>query len=179
MARLVRMRYMTCTFPGCDRPATGCDLDHTIPWPNGPTHPGNLNPKCRLHHLAKTFRGGPTGWRDRQEADGTIVWTAPTGHEYRKVPGSRILFPDIGFDIPPPPTTQQKPTTVGRNLMMPTRTRTRTQERAARIEYERQLNQQEIDQDNTRADQTRQDRKNRRTNKTPEKRVAPADEPPF
>ena len=33
MARLVRMRYLRCSFPGCDHPATGCDLDHGVPWP--------------------------------------------------------------------------------------------------------------------------------------------------
>ncbi len=69
----VRMRAMTCMFPGCDQPATNCDVDHTIPWPDGPTHPGNLNPKCRKHHLLKTFYGGPDGWSDRQQPDGTIV----------------------------------------------------------------------------------------------------------
>ncbi|KAA8961793.1 MAG: DUF222 domain-containing protein [Mycobacterium sp.] len=30
LADFVRCRDMTCRFPGCDRPATGCDLDHTI-----------------------------------------------------------------------------------------------------------------------------------------------------
>ncbi|WP_073698220.1 HNH endonuclease signature motif containing protein, partial [Mycobacterium sp. ST-F2] len=46
----VRMRAMTCMFPGCDQPATACDVDHTIPWPGGPTHPGNLGPKCRKQY---------------------------------------------------------------------------------------------------------------------------------
>ncbi|WP_234790329.1 HNH endonuclease signature motif containing protein, partial [Mycolicibacterium mucogenicum] len=72
MDEFVRMRAMTCMFPGCDHPATASDIDHTIPWPAGPTHPGNLNPKCRKHHLLKTFYGGPDGWQDRQQPDGTI-----------------------------------------------------------------------------------------------------------
>ncbi|OKH84539.1 hypothetical protein EB75_04310, partial [Mycobacterium sp. ST-F2] len=46
----VRMRAMTCMFPGCDQPATTSDVDHTIPWPDGPTHPGNLGPKCRKQY---------------------------------------------------------------------------------------------------------------------------------
>ncbi|TXH16838.1 MAG: HNH endonuclease, partial [Mycobacterium sp.] len=66
MDEFVRMRAMTCMFPGCDHPATASDIDHTVPWPAGPTHPGNLNPKCRKHHLLKTFYGGPDGWQDRQ-----------------------------------------------------------------------------------------------------------------
>ncbi|MHA7665384.1 HNH endonuclease signature motif containing protein [Mycolicibacterium sp. HS_4_1] len=147
----VRMRAMTCMFPGCDQPATACDLDHTMPWPGGPTHPGNLSPKCRKHHLLKTFYGGPDGWRDRQLADGTIVWTAPTGHTYTSVPTSRILFPDKVTDTPlpdpPPPdgTDLDTPPAPGRGVMMPVRRRTRAQNSAQQIAYERALNEADID----------------------------------
>ncbi|WP_234785421.1 HNH endonuclease signature motif containing protein, partial [Mycolicibacterium mucogenicum] len=123
---------------------------HTVPWPAGPTHPGNLNPKCRKHHLLKTFYGGPGGWQDRQQPDGTIVWTAPTGHTYISVPESRILFPrtitDTPLPNPPPDTTDLDTATApGRNLMMPIRRRTRAQEQAQQITYERALNQADID----------------------------------
>jgi Domain of unknown function (DUF222) len=43
LADFVRCRDLTCRWPGCDRPAVGCDLDHTIPYsrggrtPQGPT----------------------------------------------------------------------------------------------------------------------------------------------
>jgi Domain of unknown function (DUF222) len=148
----VRMRAMTCMFPGCDQPATACDIDHTIAWPAGPTHPGNLSPKCRKHHLLKTFYGGPDGWRDRQQPDGTIVWTAPTGHTYTSVPGSRILFPRRVTDTPlpnPPPDSADLDTDTspapGRGLMMPIRRRTRAQNQAQQIAYERALNQADID----------------------------------
>ena len=30
--RFVRTRDLTCCFPGCNRPAEYCDLDHTIPY---------------------------------------------------------------------------------------------------------------------------------------------------
>ncbi|OBA79844.1 DUF222 domain-containing protein [Mycobacterium sp. SMC-16] len=150
MDEFVRMRAMTCMFPGCDHPATASDIDHTVPWPAGPTHPGNLNPKCRKHHLLKTFYGGPGGWQDRQQPDGTIVWTAPTGHTYISVPESRILFPrtitDTPLPNPPPDTTDLDTATApGRNLMMPIRRRTRAQEQAQQITYERALNQADID----------------------------------
>jgi Domain of unknown function (DUF222) len=36
-ADFVRCRDLTCRFPGCDEPAHRCDLDHTIPYPVGPT----------------------------------------------------------------------------------------------------------------------------------------------
>ncbi|CAM5743495.1 hypothetical protein MAUB1S_03190 [Mycolicibacterium aubagnense] len=145
----VRMRAMTCMFPGCDQPATACDLDHTIRWPAGPTHPGNLGPKCRKHHLLKTFYGGPDGWQDRQLADGTIVWTAPTGHTYTSVPESRILFPDKITDTPlpnPPPEVADLDTSPapGRGIMMPTRRRTRAQNLAQRIAHERALNEADL-----------------------------------
>ncbi|WP_073693772.1 DUF222 domain-containing protein [Mycobacterium sp. ST-F2] len=147
MDEFVRMRAMTCMFPGCDQPATNCDLDHTIPWPAGPTHPGNLNPKCRKHHLLKTFYGGPDGWQDRQQPDGTIVWTAPTGHTYTTVPESRILFPRTVTDtpLPNPPTDLDTPPAPGRGVMMPIRRRTRAQNQAQQIAYERALNQADID----------------------------------
>jgi hypothetical protein len=41
MADFVRCRDLTCRFPGCDKPAQLCDLDHTVPYPVGPTHPSN------------------------------------------------------------------------------------------------------------------------------------------
>ncbi|WP_285030598.1 DUF222 domain-containing protein [Mycolicibacterium sp. lyk4-40-TYG-92] len=151
MDEFVRMRAMTCMFPGCDHPATASDIDHTIAWPDGPTHPGNLSPKCRKHHLLKTFYGGPDGWRDRQQPDGSIVWTAPTGHTYISVPESRILFPRKVTDTPlpdrPPPdaTDMDSPPAPGRGVMMPIRRRTRAQNQAQQIAYERALNQADID----------------------------------
>lgn len=38
----VQWRDVTCRFPGCDRPVVGCDVDHTVPWPFGLTHPSGL-----------------------------------------------------------------------------------------------------------------------------------------
>ncbi len=143
LATYVRMRDLTCMHPGCDQSAVDADLDHTIPWPAGATHPGNLTPKCRKHHLVKTFYTGATGWHTSQYPDGTISWTAPTGHTYTTVPGSRILFPDKHFPTPAPPATAAVATPgdrTGRDLMMPTRRRTRTADRTRHIRRERALN---------------------------------------
>jgi hypothetical protein len=99
--RWVRCRDVTCRFPGCDRPAAICDLDHTVPYNHadpaagGLTVPWNLACYCREHHRLKTFHGGPGGWRDEQLPDGTIVWTSPTGRIYRTRPGGPELFPQL------------------------------------------------------------------------------------
>ncbi|OBB91591.1 HNH endonuclease signature motif containing protein, partial [Mycolicibacterium peregrinum] len=41
LSEFIRWRDLTCRFPGCDAPAERCDVDHTAPWPAGPTHPSN------------------------------------------------------------------------------------------------------------------------------------------
>ncbi|MGV0046445.1 HNH endonuclease signature motif containing protein [Mycobacterium colombiense] len=139
LADFVRCRDLTCRAPGCDRPATDCDLDHTIPYADGgPTHASNLKALCRVHHLMKTF----WGWRDRQLPDGTVIWTLPDRHTYVTTPGSALLFPQLctptGDVITPPPPRPDRYT--DRTAMMPRRTRTRAQHRAARIATERKHN---------------------------------------
>ena len=54
----IRWRDLTCRWPGCDRPAQKCDVDHTVPYPAGVTHPSDLKHYCRIHHLIKTFYTG-------------------------------------------------------------------------------------------------------------------------
>ncbi|OBG45557.1 HNH nuclease [Mycobacterium alsense] len=95
LERAVRCRDLTCRFPGCSRPAFACDLDHTIPFNHrnpaagGLTVWENLKCLCRQHHRLKTFGG----WRDKQLADGTVIWTSPTGWSYRTAPAGADLFP--------------------------------------------------------------------------------------
>ncbi|OBI51651.1 HNH endonuclease signature motif containing protein [Mycobacterium sp. E796] len=138
LQRFIRCRDMTCRFPGCDRPAEFADIDHTIPYPLGPTHPSNLKCLCRKHHLIKTFW---PGWRDEQWPDGTVVWTSPSGRTYKTYPGSRLLFPALCLptgELPAAPTAYAPPG--DRGIMMPTRRRTREQDRTRRIDAERALN---------------------------------------
>ncbi|CAM3937104.1 HNH endonuclease signature motif containing protein [Mycobacterium senriense] len=139
LADFVRCRDLTCRAPGCDRPATDCDLDHTIPYAEGgPTHASNLKALCRQHHLMKTF----WGWRDRQLQDGTVIWTLPDQHTFVTTPGSALLFPQLCVptgDIPAP-TPPRPDRCAERTAMMPRRTRTRAQNRAARIATERKHN---------------------------------------
>lgn len=49
LANFVRCRDLTCRFPGCDKPAIDCDLDHTIPHSRGgPTHASKVRSFCRF-----------------------------------------------------------------------------------------------------------------------------------
>lgn len=83
LAAFVRARDLTCRAPGCDRPATQCDLDHTIAFADGgATHAANLKCLCRLHHLLATF----CGWRAQQLPDGTVIWTLPGNQTYVTTP---------------------------------------------------------------------------------------------
>ncbi|MCV7347416.1 HNH endonuclease signature motif containing protein [Mycolicibacterium rhodesiae] len=141
LAEFIRCRDLTCRFPGCDRPASVADIDHTVPYPLGPTHPSNLKLLCRLHHLLKTFYAGPGGWTDRQLHDGTVIWTSPSGRTYTTKPGGALFFPQLSSPTPelklPEAPTQNQPR---RGVMMPARRRTRAQDRADRIRWERGLN---------------------------------------
>ncbi|MGV7506977.1 hypothetical protein PJN21_27070, partial [Mycobacterium kansasii] len=78
----------------------------------------NLKCLCRKHHRLKTFHGGITGWRDEQLPDGVVIWTSPTGKTYRTVPAGAELFSNPA----------------------PRRSRTRADERAARIARARNRN---------------------------------------
>lgn len=140
LADFVRCRDLTCRWPGCDRPATDCDLDHTIPYADGGrTHASNLKCLCRTHHLVKTF----WGWRDQQLPDGTLILTSPAGQTYVTTPGSALLFPSLCLATGGLPAPEADPTPdycADRTAMMPKRRRTRAQNRAARIATERHHN---------------------------------------
>ncbi len=94
---------------------------------------------CSSHHLLKTFW---TGWRDEQLPDGRVVWTSPTGHKYLTRPGRCLLFPALCLptgQLPIVPTACRPPRG-DRGATMPTRRRTRQQDRAHHIDAERTLN---------------------------------------
>jgi hypothetical protein len=86
LEQTIRIRDVTCRFPGCRRPAlgmhTGTDVDHTIPWPDGPTTAANLAVLCRHHHRLKHS----PGWSVVLHSDATMTWTTPTGRDYRSHP---------------------------------------------------------------------------------------------
>jgi Domain of unknown function (DUF222) len=146
LERFVRCRDLTCRFPGCSRPAVVCDLDHTIPFNHenpsagGRTVAENLKCLCRQHHRLKTFGG----WRDKQLADGTVVWVSPTGRTYQTVPAGVDLFPDARGSACKPPAARR---------------RSRSKERSARIARGRKHNREQrpINEARRRLEQARKD----------------------
>ena len=82
LAHLVRARTTTCDAPGCAAQAVYADLDHTIPYPNGPTDQCNLGPKCRRHHKCKQA----SGWQLEQTEPGVMQWTLPSGRIHTTTP---------------------------------------------------------------------------------------------
>ncbi|WP_275571631.1 HNH endonuclease signature motif containing protein [Mycolicibacterium vanbaalenii] len=137
LAAFVRARDLFCRYPGCDVPAERCDIDHVVPYPYGPTHPSNLNCKCRTHHLGKTFA---EGWQEQQFPDGTVLWTTPAGQRCTTVPGSWLFFPGWDTTTAELPPMAQPPPDPERLAKMPRRRRTRAAEEAARIKAEREHN---------------------------------------
>jgi hypothetical protein len=92
-------RDRTCTGPGCRQPAHRCDLDHTVPYPQGSTSAHNLGCRCRHCHRLKHH----TPWRVTQHRDGTNIWTSPTGHRYTRPP-EPVLQSAVAGPDPPQPT---------------------------------------------------------------------------
>jgi len=76
LKKWLAVRDRTCVFPGCGRPASGSDIDHTRAWEHGgTTRASNLAHVCRHHHRLKH----QTRWRLEQSADQKLAWTSPTG----------------------------------------------------------------------------------------------------
>ncbi len=87
MARHVEIRDQTCRYPSCNRPATRAELDHTVPFPIGPTAASNLAVLCCRHHQLKHAEPVDESQpRLRQPSPGQLQWTMPTGHSYSVEP---------------------------------------------------------------------------------------------
>ncbi|WP_336924124.1 HNH endonuclease signature motif containing protein [Aquipuribacter sp. SD81] len=99
VARLVKARDRECTFPTC-RARARSDVDHVIPFPEGPTVPENLCVTCRRHHRLKHHGS----FRTRLEPDGTLTWTTPTGVTVRNPTPSHpppAVHPPASAEPPP------------------------------------------------------------------------------
>jgi hypothetical protein len=83
LRHLTQILYTTCTTPGCGRPASGCDYEHTTPHEaGGRTCLCNGDPKCRYDHRVKQH----PKWTVDRLPDGILRWTTPTGRSYTTEP---------------------------------------------------------------------------------------------
>jgi hypothetical protein len=77
LRRAVTIRHPHCAFPGCDHPASVCQVHHLIPRASGgPTALHNLVPLCAFHHLTVIHRWG---WILTLHPNGTTTATSPKG----------------------------------------------------------------------------------------------------
>lgn len=70
----------TCVFPGCNRTARDCDIDHVTAWADGgTTDADNLEPECRHHHRVRH----ETRWTPSYDpVTGALRWNSPLGGTY-------------------------------------------------------------------------------------------------
>lgn len=90
MKDLILTRDRTCTAPGCARPARTCQLDHTVPYPHGPTSPDNLDSKCQADHNLKTAGLFAVS---RDLASGETTWIDRHGTSYVRPPETVVIDP--------------------------------------------------------------------------------------
>ncbi len=95
---VLKLRDQHCRFPGCNRPAERCEIDHAHPYDaGGLTDTCNLGPLCKYHHELKTAGY----WHiTASHRDGSCTWRSPLGRVYQHEP------PDL---VPPPPRPPHDP----------------------------------------------------------------------
>jgi HNH endonuclease len=95
----VAARHPHCAFPGCDQPASVCQIHHLIPRSDGgATALRNLVPLCAFHHLIVIHRWG---WTLRLKPDGTTTATSNDGRRTDHSHGPPSHSPPGQHDDPP------------------------------------------------------------------------------
>ena len=79
LAKLVKWRADRCMGPGCSKPASQCQIDHSVAWADGgETSVTNTAPFCQGHHTVKHHGG----WQITHLGDGSLEWVSPHGRRY-------------------------------------------------------------------------------------------------
>ncbi len=104
------LRDHTCVFPWCTLPAVNTDMEHVVPYPEGPTGTGNIAPGCRRHHRAKTHMG----WDYETLGPGLYLWTSPHGERYLRSHAGTHPLDQLPPGPPPDPLPQSPPRTTYR-----------------------------------------------------------------
>ena len=116
LAGLVRFRDGQCRFPGCPRPATHADLDHTVAAAHGgPTSEGNIAALCEHHHYLKH----ESNWLVMREPGGVMRWTSPAGHVLRTLPERPFTPVGAGEGVAGAYAASQPATAIERRLEPP------------------------------------------------------------
>jgi len=102
LRRHIQQRDRACVGPGCRRPASKSEFDHTWEYQHhGPTTSTNGGPVCKHDHNLKT----QGGWRLHQPKPGEFIWHTPLGQTHHSQ-GEPILCPlptpDLQNADPPP-----------------------------------------------------------------------------
>ncbi|WP_303708269.1 HNH endonuclease signature motif containing protein [Janibacter sp. CX7] len=114
MRDFVAARDETCRMWGCNRRiVTGCsqhdaDLDHAVPYPEGPSCPTNLSGLCRHHHRLKHS----PRWTHTLHEDGRTEWVSPTGAAASTHPGHWVHSLEEGQIPVPEEDRDRQPTYV-------------------------------------------------------------------
>lgn len=83
LRRFLHIRDRTCRHPGCVRPATRSEIDHTTPFSEGgKTNTKNLACLCLAHHTQKHEKP----WTVTNLGDGVLEWRTPLGQIVRTEP---------------------------------------------------------------------------------------------
>ncbi len=126
----LRLRDETCRFPGCSRRAEAAEIDHTIAWADGgTTSSDNLAHLCPAHHHLKH----ETTWRVRQERDGSLVWTSPTGRTHRTSPATPLTGTDPRVAAIARGTEDRRANAAGPNLVHKTNSGRAPVQRSRRV----------------------------------------------
>jgi hypothetical protein len=76
MRAFLAVRDSTCRHPGCARPASRCQVDHSVAWSDGGGTDRDAGHLCTRHHPLRTH----AGWEIiESRADGSAVWRSPQG----------------------------------------------------------------------------------------------------
>ncbi|SEB36423.1 protein of unknown function [Paramicrobacterium humi] len=98
LRKAIEVRDQTCQFPGCNRSARQCDIDHLVAWQDGGhTDLDNLASECKRHHVLKHT----STWQVERAEDGAIIWTSPLGRRYRIRRSTNVGFQALDEDTEP------------------------------------------------------------------------------